>query len=45
MQFFVEQEDQQKLNGQQEVKRALNSNGMDEREDFLQQIRTKVGIL
>ncbi|XP_030481258.1 protein SCAR3 isoform X2 [Cannabis sativa] len=33
--------DQQKLNSQKEIKQAPNSNGVDEREDFLQQIRTK----
>ncbi|PON41370.1 SCAR/WAVE family [Parasponia andersonii] len=34
-------EGQQKLNGEKEAKHALKSNAMDEREDFLQQIRTK----
>ncbi|XP_062095899.1 protein SCAR3 isoform X2 [Humulus lupulus] len=30
-----------KLNSQKEIKQAPNNNGIDEREDFLQQIRTK----
>lgn len=35
------QQDQQKLNGQKEIDQAANGQGMDEKEDFLQQIRTK----
>ncbi|KAK9268184.1 hypothetical protein L1049_010626 [Liquidambar formosana] len=36
------QQDEQKLNGQQEANQAANGKGMDEKEDFLHQIRTKV---
>ncbi|XP_062160792.1 protein SCAR3 isoform X3 [Alnus glutinosa] len=35
------QQDEQKLNGQKEANQALNGMGMDDREDFLQQIRSK----
>ncbi|KDO77857.1 hypothetical protein CISIN_1g001053mg [Citrus sinensis] len=34
-------EDQQKLNGKKEVNQSANGKGMDEKEDFLHQIRTK----
>ncbi|KAE7995843.1 hypothetical protein FH972_000608 [Carpinus fangiana] len=34
-------QDQQKFNGQKEANQASNGKGMDEREDFLQQIRSK----
>lgn len=36
------QEDQQKLNWKKEVNQKANGKGMDEKEDFLHQIRTKV---
>ena len=39
---FFAQQDQQKSNMQKEFNNAANGKGMDEREDFLQQIRTKV---
>ncbi|KAF5472968.1 hypothetical protein F2P56_009620 [Juglans regia] len=35
-------QDQQKLNEQKEANRAMNGKEMDERENFLQQIRSKV---
>lgn len=42
---FLFKQGQQKLNGQIEVNHAQNGKGMDEREDFLQQIRKKVSRL
>lgn len=38
----VKQEDQQKLNRQKEANQDANGKGIDEKEDFLHQIRTKV---
>lgn len=37
----TKQQDQQKLNGQKEANQDVNGKEMDEREDFLQQIRSK----
>uniref|UniRef100_F6HM96 Protein SCAR n=1 Tax=Vitis vinifera TaxID=29760 RepID=F6HM96_VITVI len=37
----IEKQDRQKSNGQKEVNEAANGKKMDEREDFLEQIRTK----
>lgn len=42
IEFFVQQEDQQKLNRQKDINHAQTGKGTDEREDFLQQIRSKV---
>nr|XP_028954835.1 SCAR-like protein 2 isoform X2 [Malus domestica] len=43
--FIKPKRKDQHLNGQKEADQALNGKGMDEKEDFLQQIRTKVSHL
>lgn len=42
---FMQQQEQQKLNGHKAADQAANGNELDEKEDFLQQIRTKVSSL
>lgn len=40
----LQQHDEQKLNWQQEANQPADGKGMDEKEDFLHQIRTKVSL-